>query len=421
MTRIRENVGRWVALVGAALVACAAGWYASLYQIREPEDPRWWSRAEDLYVYWNAAGKVLHGGDVYLTDPGVFDYIYPPFAAIAALLLRPIPWPVTAIVWAALNGLMCLGVLHRLGFRQAWQLGFGVAATVLLLLPFESAIEFGQLGVLLLWLVVLDLIDPPGRRWLPQGVLIGLATAIKLTPAAFIVYLLLTRRFRAAAWACGVFAATVLAGFAVMPTAATGYWQRLMAGDSGANPAVYGLIWNISVMSTVQRFQGVEQGRTLGLILSAALLLLCLIAAWLAHRAGNELLALTAVGVGSTLANPVAWTHHLTWVLPGIVCLAQISAGGLRWVGLVCMGILTLEPQLRLPGSPGVTTEYGPGQLWLSTMPGFTALLFVVAVGVWALVSRPRGRRVSRARGCHSLPGQTIVPARALQDPLERS
>ena len=53
-------------------------------------------------------------------------------------------------------------------------------------------------------LVVADLALPDRVRW--KGIGVGVATACKLVPGIFVVYLVLTRRFRAAAVACGAFA-----------------------------------------------------------------------------------------------------------------------------------------------------------------------------------------------------------------------
>ena len=47
--------------------------------------------------------------------------------------------------------------------------------------------------------------------------MIGLAAGLKLTPAIFVAYLLVTGRRRAAATAAAAFAGTVAAGFAVLP------------------------------------------------------------------------------------------------------------------------------------------------------------------------------------------------------------
>ncbi|WP_253840840.1 glycosyltransferase 87 family protein [Actinokineospora globicatena] len=49
------------------------------------------------------------------------------------------------------------------------------------------------------------------------GIGIGLAAGIKLVPGIFVVYLLITRQFRAAAIAVGTFLATIAVGFAGLP------------------------------------------------------------------------------------------------------------------------------------------------------------------------------------------------------------
>ena len=72
------------------------------------------------------------------------------------------------------------------------------AAAVVLgaLEPVLQTFEFGQINLLLMALVAVDcLVDRP--RW-PRGMLIGIAAAIKLTPAVFLLYFLLRRDYRAA-------------------------------------------------------------------------------------------------------------------------------------------------------------------------------------------------------------------------------
>src|SRR5207244_8037628 len=81
---------------------------------------------------------------------------------------------------------------------------------------------FGQVNLLLMLLVLVDLAQPDGRRWKGAGV--GLAAAIKLTPAIFIGYLVLTRRLRAAVVACATFAAAVALGFLALPAPSRRFW-----------------------------------------------------------------------------------------------------------------------------------------------------------------------------------------------------
>ena len=64
--------------------------------------------------------------------------------------------------------------------------------------PFRQTLSFGQINIYLALLVLVDLLvlGRRGSKW--TGVGIGLATAIKLTPGIFIIYLLVVGRWRAA-------------------------------------------------------------------------------------------------------------------------------------------------------------------------------------------------------------------------------
>src|SRR5207247_8101709 len=84
----------------------------------------------------------------------------------------------------------------------------------------------GQINLILILLVLLDLLIgvPRKARW--TGVGIGLATAIKLTPAVFIIYLLITRRWRAAAVATATAAGATLLATAFAPGDSWRFWTH---------------------------------------------------------------------------------------------------------------------------------------------------------------------------------------------------
>jgi alpha-1,2-mannosyltransferase len=63
----------------------------------------------------------------------------------------------------------------------------------LLLEPVWETLQFGQLNLRLMALIALDgLVERP--RW-PRGMLVGIAAAIELTPAAFVLFFLLRKDY----------------------------------------------------------------------------------------------------------------------------------------------------------------------------------------------------------------------------------
>lgn len=360
----------------------------------------------DFHVYVVAARVLLEGGDFYAPVPGVFPYIYPPLAALLATPFTLVPWVAAQTIWLALQGALLVLVLRRLGLGLT-AAGMAGVAVVLLLEPFGSVMELGQVGVLLLALVVFDLVHPAGgRRRLPAGIGLGIATGIKLTPAVFIIHLWLVGRRRDAVVASGTFLATVALGLAVAPTRAWGYWWRLATGDSGANMDASGWLFNLSVVSAMQRFLGLETGEGVGLALALVLLVVGLAAAALAHRRGQPLLALGVLGLTSSLANPIAWIHHLVWVLfliaalfPGAFTAASPDEHSddaaprelpnpMRWLVLLVTIWMCTQPQLAIGGAPHAVEEIHGYSAWektLAAMPDILVAVLAVSVLVWCL------------------------------------
>jgi alpha-1,2-mannosyltransferase len=109
----------------------------------------------------------------------------------------------------------------------------------LFLEPVHSTLEYGQVDIVLLALVSLDCLRPD-PRW-PRGALTGLAAAVKLTPAAFVLFFLLRRDRRAAVTAAGSFAAATGAAFALDWHDSVQYWTHVITDTSRpGNPAFAG-------------------------------------------------------------------------------------------------------------------------------------------------------------------------------------
>ncbi|ONM65378.1 hypothetical protein B0B24_30980, partial [Pseudomonas aeruginosa] len=76
--------------------------------------------------------------------------------------------------------------------------------------PVDLNNGFAQINIVVMTLVTLDLV--PRKRFLPQGILIGLAAAIKITPLAMLLYFLVRKEWKQIATAfLSAVAATLLA------------------------------------------------------------------------------------------------------------------------------------------------------------------------------------------------------------------
>jgi hypothetical protein len=140
-----------------------------------------WRPHLDLDVYRLGARMWLSGGDLYgLLPPTIIGnhlpFTYPPVAAVLFTPFTLVPLPVAGVVLTALS-VVALVVVPRLTPARVAV----VLPVALLLEPVRETLGFGQVNLLLMALVALDCLHRR-PRW-PRGVLVGLAAAIKLTPA----------------------------------------------------------------------------------------------------------------------------------------------------------------------------------------------------------------------------------------------
>ncbi len=273
------------------------------------------------------------------TGPNGVQFTYPPFAAAVFAVASVLPW--TVLRWAmTLASLAALGLSAWLTFgalgyrdRPKVRLGatFGVSALALLTEPVQQTLSLGQVNLLLMLLVVADLLTGtapvPGARtrwW--HGIGIGIAAGIKLTPLIFIPYLLLVRKFRQAATATAVFAATVALGYAILPRDSGRYWaDRLFLN---ANRIVFlGTRGNQSLRGVATRLAGsVTSGAAPWIAAAALVVIIGLITAAVLYRAGHPVPAMLACALTGLLVSPLTWDHHWVWVALGIALLAHLGA-----------------------------------------------------------------------------------------------
>lgn len=330
----------WVA---AVLLMLPQPWH----QLRMQVDP-----SIDLHVYRDAGVSLLHHRPVYaqytITRFNVLPFTYPPLAAILAVPLALLPFLLVRAVWdlavyavlAYVLRLVLVPVRGRLRAqarpgRWSWE-PVVLPATWLVcgyLLPGRQQVHFGQVGVFLMALVVVDLLTPHTGRW--RGVLVGLATAIKLTPGVFIVALLVAGRRRAAAVAAGTAAGLTLLAALVAPGTSRSYWTNALFDSdrlgNNADPT------NQSLRGIVLRGPLHHLPATVAFVLIAAVVgAVGLRKAAIAWRSGDELAAVTVAGLLTALLSPVAWIHHYVYLF---MLFALLLRDG-RWRPVVALAAL---------------------------------------------------------------------------------
>jgi alpha-1,2-mannosyltransferase len=286
-------------------------------------------------------------------------------------------WAMTLVSLAAL-ALSTWLVFGALGYadRPRVRLGatLGVSALALLTEPVQQTLALGQVNLLLMLLVVVDLLtasvlNKQTRWW--HGIGIGLAAGVKLTPLVFIPYLLLVGRYRQAATAAGTFVATVVLGYAVLPKDSGTYWLHGLFFN--ANRIVFlGTRGNQSLRGMLTRLAGsVTSGTAPWLVVAILVLILGVVAAAVLYRAGYPVPGMLACALTGLLVSPLSWDHHWVWIAPAIALLAHLGArarGAVRagwWAaGAVVVLVFGAWPQFWDLSQSGLTPAglfwYGP-------------------------------------------------------------
>ncbi|WFF09198.1 glycosyltransferase family 87 protein [Micromonospora sp. WMMD1076] len=285
----------------------------------------------DLQVYYGALTYwARDGGEIYdFLRPGTqYGFTYPPFAALVMLPMAYLPWSAAIVVSVTATVLASAVVVWRLldpvARRSGWTRWFALAVALCLAAAYEpmrETVNFGQVNMLLLFLVAVDLLWllPARSRW--AGVGIGLATAIKLTPGIFLVYLLVTGRWRAALTTVGTAAVATLVAAGLFPDASREFWTEALWNTDRVGELAF--VSNQSLRGVVARLDPQHPSTIAWLVLVLLTLVVWVWRSRAAVAAGDEATGLALTGAVMCLVSPVTWVHHLVWLLPGLILLVD--------------------------------------------------------------------------------------------------
>jgi alpha-1,2-mannosyltransferase len=364
----------------------------------------------DIDVYrmggraWLDGTSLYRDGVLFHTGAGLdLPFTYPPlaaavFAPFALLSLNAASATITAVTFVLLVVTTTI-VLTRLEVWDGWQRRCWLAAAVVApaavyLEPIRSNFEFGQINVVLMTLVIADCV-PRKTPW-PRGLLLGVAIALKLTPAVFLLYLLLRRDTRALLTSIASAVLATALGFLLATRDSWEYWTQTIRDTDRIGTATY--LTNQNIAGTLARLGIAETPRfVIWLIACFAVLGLT----WWAvrrvlrtnddpggPRAGDQaVLGLTCVAMFGLVVSPVSWSHHWVWALPAILTTAVL---GLRYRN-AAMGLISAVGVLLtyfVPIHLMVEHEETSAALWRQLLGGsyvWWALALIAVAGAVTL------------------------------------
>jgi alpha-1,2-mannosyltransferase len=353
-----------------------------------------WHLGADSAVYRAGALTLLHGDPLYTRDvlTALPDWVRLPFTytPAAAPLFLPLALVPSGLVWGVIAVLSVVALMvvitvvssspegSSLLGRSRWALPAGTAIA-LALEPVWKTLFLGQINLILMAFVVLDVLvlSARGSRW--AGVLIGVAAAIKLTPLIFVPHLFFTGRWKDGLRALGTFAALEAVMFVVIPVDAARFWR-----DSATDPSRVGSvhwIFNQSLNGLVSRASALAPWSLAVAVGVAAVL--AVPAVWLVvrlHRRGEDAAALLVTAFYGLLLSPVSWSHHWVWCVP-LITLLVVKA---RWRAAAAVTALFVSQIVMLVPNGG-DTEFGWGLGW--SVLGNVYVL-AAAAGILGLAAR---------------------------------
>ncbi|MGV9669179.1 MULTISPECIES: glycosyltransferase 87 family protein [unclassified Gordonia (in: high G+C Gram-positive bacteria)] len=297
---------------------------------------KFWGPPVDLQIYRYGGQFLFHGQHLYdgpmpQANDSILPFTYPPFAALAFVPMSWLPVRVLSVIFLVIGCLLTFWLIRVL-LRRVGCGDLPIGWTLLLtgiayeLEPVRITLDLGQINLILAGLVIADTLWDRRPAWAEpyRGLLVGIAAAIKMTPAVVIIYFIARRQWRAAInVGVGFVVATGIA-WAIVPSDSLKYWTSTVFDPDRIGGLAF--VYNQGIAGVLARMGMSDSQRShWWLPLCAIAGLYCLVLAWhLAKRREYELCFLAAWAV-ALLATPAAWIHH--WVLTSVYILVFLVVG----------------------------------------------------------------------------------------------
>ena len=360
----------------------------------------------DLLVYRAGGHAVIAGHSLYASDfasvnasPNGLNFTYPPFAALIFAPLALLPAALAKALMIILNATACAVLFALLGLAvqkrwhrlSSWRsltapistrtavVVFVAWLVFLFSVPVLGNFAYGQVNLILAAAAALDILMP-SVRW-PRGLLVGLAAAVKITPAVFFGYFLITRQWRALAVSVAASLAATAVSWLVMPADTVKYFRTTIFDPARIGGLAFAS--NQSLRGVMERMPALDAIRGVLWVAAAVLVLvLAVVATEASRRAGDTVAAMLSIAIAGLLCSPVSWSHHWVWLSAAAVYLLVHWAGigdTRSLVGGIAVATVTIAaPWIFLSNSHDRERLWNPFEHMLGSVWAATAVALLI-------------------------------------------
>ena len=244
----------------------------------------------DLNTTWLAGRAIAHGHSPY-------PFIYPAPAAVMMVPFGVLPWRAAVALFFILSVALIAATLRILGVHD-WRC-YGAC---LVALPTASALWIGTPTPMLVFAAAC------AWRWRDRLPVVAIALTFAVATKIFLwplfVWLLATRRFRAAFAGLSAIAVATLAAWGLIGFAGLSSYPRLLADAASLEQDK-----SYSTIALMHAFGLPGAGAVAATAVVAALALAAIVV--LARRPGGDIAAFAAAIAAALWISPIVWVHYL--------------------------------------------------------------------------------------------------------------
>ena len=346
-TPLDSPVVAW-ALLAVGIVACASAW-----RDRQPD-----TTADFTILYASARHTSVKMFD---PPPGHRGNMNPPLVQLMLRPLTALPLPVAATIFRVLSFASLIACVYWLARSSEERWTLADYGALLAWAPMASVISLNQLTWVLWPLLLWTWWWWRQDRWSAGSVGYGLALGLKPFLAVFLLWLLITRRWRAAIVSIGVAALPLAIGVAAYGIDVSRAWIQAVRDVTWTyapmNASLPGIVSR--VITSAPAGSSGPLAASLALVGGATIVIITLLRTR-RQPIDRSWLPLMA---SALLASPLGWLYYLWWMLPGGRPSRLLLESPLLWIPMIVT--VTSEPSAWRTATLGSVYFWGLFMLWV--------------------------------------------------------